>query len=73
MKKKVKMTCVLKSGVVVKETIKVDPKHKAAIAAINDMKTALEDSVGYKEPKWQIITFGHTTIAIPEIAAITIK
>lgn len=73
MERKVKMTCVLKSGVVVKETVKVDPKHKAAITTINNIKTALEDSVGYKEPKWQSLTFGHTTIAISEIAAITIK
>lgn len=73
MKKKVTMTCVLKSGVVVKETIKVDSKHKAAITAINNLKSALEDSVGYKEPKGQSLTFGYTTIAISEIAAITIK
>jgi hypothetical protein len=43
------------------------------MTAIYQMKTAIEDSMGQKEPKLQNITFGHTTIAISEIAAITIK
>ncbi len=73
MKKKVKMTCILKSGAIVKEAVWVDPKDKRAMMTIYQMKTSIEDSVGQKELKLQNITFGHTTIAISEIAAIIIK
>lgn len=65
--KKVKLVCTLKSGVVIKESLKVDER---AMVAIFQMKTALENSIGYKEPKLQNITFGHTTISVAEIAAI---
>jgi hypothetical protein len=65
--KKVKLVCTLKSGAVIKESLKVDER---AMMAIFQMKTALENSVGYKELKLQNITFGHTTISVAEIAAI---
>lgn len=73
MEKKIQMTCVLKSGTMVKDAVWVDSKDDHAMMAILQMKTAAEDSVGHKEPKLQNITFGHTTVAISEIAAITIK
>lgn len=33
MKKKVKMTCVLKSGVIVEDTCKIDKKNTSAVRA----------------------------------------
>jgi hypothetical protein len=73
MKKKVKMTCILKSGVVVKETVKIDKQNNRAFAAINEMRRGIENSLDDKEPRLQNITFGQTTIAVSEIAAISFK
>lgn len=72
MKKKVRMTCILKSGVVVKDQLQINKNDNLALKALYQMKTAVEDSIGYKEPKLQNITFGHTTVSINEIAAIKI-
>jgi hypothetical protein len=72
-KKKIKLTCILKSGIIVKDAVCVNSKDDHAMMAIYQMKTAVEDSVGHKEPKLQNVTFGHTTISVSEIAAITIK
>lgn len=73
MKKKIQLTCVLKSGAIVKEALWVNPKDNHAMKAILQMKTALENSIDHAKPDLQNITFGHTTIAVSEIAAITIK
>jgi hypothetical protein len=73
MKKKVKMTCILKSGAVVEDTAKIDKKHTRAWQAISEMRTGIENSLGYKEPKLSNFTFGTTTICVSEIAAITFK
>jgi hypothetical protein len=72
-KKKIKLTCILKSGAIVKDAVWVNSKDEHAMLAIYQMKTAIEDSIGHKEPKLQNVTFGHTTITVSEIAAITIK
>lgn len=66
------MHCVLKSGAVVKDRLRINKNDDLALKAIYQMKTAVEGSIGYKEPKLQNITFGHTTIAIGEVAAIKI-
>ena len=74
MKKKVKMICVLKSGAVVEDTIKIDKKYSTkAFNALNELRSGIGQSLGYAEPKVQNITFGTTTIAVSEIAAITFK
>lgn len=73
MKKKVHMICILKSGAVVKETLKLDEKNTRAVNALRQMKAALEDNVGHTKLALQNITFGHTTIAVSEIATIKIK
>ena len=73
MKKKVTMTCILRSGVVVKDTVKIDKKNNRAFAAINEMRRSIENNLDYKEPRLQNITFGQTTIAVSEIAAISFK
>lgn len=70
MKKKVYMVCILKSGAVVKETLKLDEKNTKAVNAIHQMKAALEDNVGHTKLDLQNFTFGHTTVAVSEIAAI---
>ena len=72
MKKKVRMTCILKSGVVVKETFKLDKKNTRAVNALHEIKAALEDNVGHTKLELQNITFGRTTVAVSEVAAIKI-
>ena len=73
MKKKVTMTCILKSGAVVEDTIKVDKKNTPAFRAINEMRKGIENSLGYEKPAAQNITFGRLTVATFEIAAIKFK
>lgn len=73
MKKKVRMTCVLKSGVVVEDTIKISKKDTKAIRAINGMRDGLEKSMGRSEPVLQNFTFGQTTVLVSDVAAITFK
>jgi hypothetical protein len=73
MKKKVTMTCILKSGAVVEDTVKVDTKFTRAWQEINEMRKAIENSLGYEEPACSNITFGKLTVAVSEIAAIKFK
>lgn len=75
MKKKIRMTCILKSGAVIKETIKVSKKDTQwipAIAAINQLKNSLENGRALDETQKMVITFGHTTFNAAEVAAIKI-
>ena len=67
MKKKVKMTCILKSGVIVKEAFRMSPED---IQMLNKVKKYLESSDTDSTTKF---TFGKTTITVSEIAAITFK
>ena len=67
MKKKIMMTCVLKSGVIVKDAVRLTPDE---IEVFNKLKKALEDANLEGTSKF---TFGTTTIAVSEIAAITFK
>ncbi len=73
MKKKVKMTCILKSGAVVEDTVKIDKKNTGAFHAINEMRKAIENSLGYEEQACSNITFGKLTVAVSEIAAVKFK
>jgi hypothetical protein len=73
MKKKVKMICILKSGAVVEDTIKVDKKNTRAFRVIDEMRKGIENSLGYEKPAVQNITFGKLTVAVSEIAAIKFK
>jgi hypothetical protein len=50
MKKKVTMTCILKSGAVVEDTIKIDKKNTRAFQVINEMRKGIENSLGYEKP-----------------------
>ena len=73
MKKKVTMICIFKSGAVAEDTIKIDKKDTRAIAVINEMRKGIEESLGYKEPKVQNITFGKLTVSLAEVVAIKFK
>lgn len=73
MKKKVKMTCILKSGVVVEDTIKIKKKNTRAFRVIDEMRKGIEESLGYEKPAVQNITFGKLTVAVSEIAAVKFK
>lgn len=73
MKKKITMTCVLKSGQVVEEVCKIEKKNKRAFAAINEMRKGIENSLGYSEPAVSNITFGKLTVSLAEVAAIKFK
>jgi hypothetical protein len=73
MKVKVKMTCILKSGAVVEDTIKIDKKNTRAFRVINEMRKGIENSLGYEKPAVPNITFGKLTVATSEIAAIQFK
>lgn len=75
MKKKIRMTCILKSGAVIKDAIRISKKDSQwvpAIAAINQMKNSLENGRALDETQKMVITFGHTTIHASEVAAIKI-
>ncbi len=73
MKKKVKMTCILKSGQKLTETIKFSRKDTRVIKAIEAMRKDVENYMSsYTADKGQL-TFGKTTIAVSEIAAISFK
>jgi hypothetical protein len=74
MKKKVKMTCILKSGGTITETVKVDRSNDRVFKAIDDMRKSIENYLGRSDAQTSgNITFGHTTICISEIAAISFK
>ena len=73
MKKKVTMTCVLKSGAVVEDTVKIGKKDTRALQVIDEMRKGIENSLGYEKPAVQNITFGKLTVAVSEIAAIKFK
>ncbi len=73
MKKKVKMTCILKSGATIEDTIKIDKKDAQAFRVINEMRKGIENSLGYEKPAVSNITFGKLTVAVSEIAAVKFK
>lgn len=73
MKKQITLICVLKSGAIIEDTIKVDKKNTKAFQVINEMRKGIENSLGYEKPAVQNITFGKLTVAVSEIAAIKFK
>ena len=76
MKKKVKMTCILKSGQKVKDCLVFKKSDTRAIRAIEQMRLSMEDYLAnpdkYKENSG-VVVFGKTTILMSEVAAITFK
>jgi hypothetical protein len=73
MKKKVTMTCILKSGVKVEDSIKFDSKDTRIFKAIEKIREDVENYLASPTADKGQLTFGKTTIAIPEIAAIKFK
>jgi hypothetical protein len=70
MKKKVKMICILKSGVKILETIKV---HKKDLKVVNEMIKEIESYMSSSNPGAAQITWGHNVIRLSEVAAISFK
>lgn len=73
MKKKVTMICILKSGVIVEDTVKISKKDTRALQVIDEMRKGIENSLGYEKPAVQNITFGRLTVAVSDIAAIKFR
>lgn len=73
MKKTVKMTCILKSGVKVEDSIKFSRKDTRVFKAIEVMRQDVENYMSSHTADKGQLTFGTTTIAVSEIAAITFK
>ena len=73
MRKKITMTCILKSGQKITETIKFDPKDSRVIKAIEEMRKNIETFMSSSTATVGNITFGKTTIQLSQIAAISFK
>ena len=72
MKKKVTMTCILKSGAVIEDTIKLE-KNTKSVQLLEALRKGIEASIGYEKPAASNITFGTFTVAVSEIAAVKFK
>ncbi len=74
--KKVRMTCVLKSGQVIKDSFLVKKSDTQAIKVIEQIRLDVENYLAhpdkYKENAG-CLTFGKSAILVSEIAAITFK
>lgn len=73
MKKKVKMTCIFKSGRVLEDTIKVDRKDKKSWEVIRGIQKGVEDYMTQKDAGPALITWGKTSIQLSEVAAISFR
>lgn len=73
MKKMVKMTCILKSGGTITETVKFKKSDTRILRAIEDIRKSIENYIGQVGQGAGVITFGRTTVALSEIAAISFK
>ncbi len=73
MKKKVTMTCILKTGHTLTETVKFDKNNAKVLKGIEAIRTSIENYIGKVGEGAGVITFGKTTICMSEIAAISFK
>ena len=73
MKKKVKMICILKSGTKVEDSIKFDSKDTRVFRAIEKIREDVENYLASPTSDKGQFTFGKTTIAMSEVAAISFK
>lgn len=73
MKKKIRMTCILKSGQKITETIKFNRKDFRVIKAIESIRQDVENYMSSPTADKGQLTFGKTTVAISEVAAISFK
>ena len=76
MKKKIKMTCILKNGHVLKDSFPVKKSDTQAIKVIEQIRLDIENYWShpdkYKENAG-CLTFGKSAILMSEIAAISFK
>lgn len=76
MKKKIKMTCILKSGAVVEDCLVFKKSDTRTIRVIEQLRLDVENYLThpdkYKENAG-CLTFGKSTILMSEIAAIKFK
>ena len=76
MKKKFKMTCILKSGQIIKDSFSVKKSDTQVIKAIEQIRLNVENywthPDKYKENAG-CLTFGKSAILMSEIAAISFK
>lgn len=73
MKKTVKMICILKSGVKVEDSIKFNSKDARIFKAIEKIREDVENYMASPASDKGQFTFGKTTIAMSEVAAISFK
>ena len=73
MKTTIKMICILKSGVKVEDSIKFDNKDTRVFRAIEKIREDIENYLTSSTSDKGHFTFGKTTIAMSEIAAISFK
>ena len=71
MKKKVTMICILKSGAKVEDSIKFNNRDAEIFRAIEEIQADIEKYLANSIPDKGYITFGRTTIAMSEIAAVS--
>ena len=73
MKKKVKMTCIFKSGRVLEDTIKIDRKNKKAWETVKAIQKGVEEYMTQRDAGPTLITWGKTSVQLSEVAAISFK
>lgn len=73
MKKTVKMICILKSGVKVEDSIKFNSKDTRIFKAIEKIREDIEIYLTSPTSDKGHFTFGKTTIAMSEVAAVSFK
>lgn len=72
MKQRVRMKCILKTGQVINDSIRI---NKEELRSVNQLKVEIEDSLAKApgDPKRMTnFTFAHTTVVLDEVAAIKI-
>jgi hypothetical protein len=73
MRKKIKMICILKSGAKVEDSIKFDSRDTRIFRAIEKIREDVEKYMASPTSDKGQFTFGKTTIAMSEVAAISFK
>lgn len=73
MKKTVKMICILKSGVRVEDSIRFSSKDTRIFKAIEKIREDVENYMASPTSDKGQFTFGKTTVAMSEVAAISFK
>lgn len=73
MKKKVTMTCIFKSGFVLKDTIWLNRKDDKAWQTVKAIQKGVEEYMTQRDAGPALITWGKTSVQLSEVAAISFK